>query len=292
MFTKTAGHRTPEDKYNALWNGLRVRIGIHYGMGDVLYDEVSKGYDFYGTVVNAAARIEALAHGGQVVVTEDLLAALPTPLDPNLGLTKALGTVPLRGVAEPPALVQVKPTALKARKFPPLRVQFATYNMPSEEGNRNPKRTSFRQGLDLDSCTPDSEDGITIERRSSDQSAVSRNSDCRPVGQIAEDFARTHAKVRSGLLPLEVAAQQLLTLYHTVEDLLMPLAPQQFTTVAKALAKGWGVIPPTCKSDCTNRMRLVQRMSETTQVFAHFSHLMERPSSKKVDEGLVEVEVV
>lgn len=39
-----------------------------------------------GTVVNAAARIESVAHGGQVVVSEDLVKALPTPLDPVIKL--------------------------------------------------------------------------------------------------------------------------------------------------------------------------------------------------------------
>jgi len=25
-----------------------VRVGIHYGVGDILYDEVANGYDYYG----------------------------------------------------------------------------------------------------------------------------------------------------------------------------------------------------------------------------------------------------
>ena len=33
--------------YHDLWNGLRVRIGIHFGRGDITYDTVTKGYDYY-----------------------------------------------------------------------------------------------------------------------------------------------------------------------------------------------------------------------------------------------------
>eukprot|EP00667_Euglena_gracilis_P034718 EG_transcript_61338 len=69
-FTKAVQGPSQGAEYSDLWNGLRVRVGIHYGLGEVTYDEVSKGYDYYGTVVNAAARIESIAHGGQVVVSE------------------------------------------------------------------------------------------------------------------------------------------------------------------------------------------------------------------------------
>eukprot|EP00667_Euglena_gracilis_P002302 EG_transcript_2302 len=36
------------------WNGLRVRVGVHYGLGDVQFDPVTKAFDYYGTVVNTA----------------------------------------------------------------------------------------------------------------------------------------------------------------------------------------------------------------------------------------------
>eukprot|EP00668_Euglena_longa_P005482 GGOE01006466.1.p1 GENE.GGOE01006466.1~~GGOE01006466.1.p1 ORF type:complete len:312 (-),score=85.75 GGOE01006466.1:1523-2332(-) len=267
MFTKTAGHRTPEDKYNALWNGLRVRIGIHYGMGDVLYDEVSKGYDFYGTVVNAAARIEALAHGGQVVVSEELLDALPAPLNPGFAVATPLGTVPLRGVPHPPALVEFKPIALQARTFPPLRVDRANaeaeVEVPVLEDHNSHASESF--GAHVGSA----------------HSSGHQSSDHQLTALAAEDIARSHAMVRNGVLPMDVVTQQLLVLYHVIEDLLMPLSPQQFSTVVKVLAKGWGVSPPKTKSDFrASGLRLVQRMSETTKVFSHLSPLAQGPRNQ------------
>eukprot|EP00667_Euglena_gracilis_P013922 EG_transcript_14388 len=190
--TTMAFTKVCEDEYSELWNGLRVRIGIHYGMGDVMYDEVSKGYDYYGNVVNAAARIEALAHGGQTVVTADLLAALPTPLDCTVALTTPLGTVPLRGVAEPPALVEVTPAALEGRAYPPLRVQLATSELPlmEEESQllRNPK-PGFAGGQDVRSSG--SGPPKSLERRSSGHSsAASLSSDQRPLLQVAGQHAR------------------------------------------------------------------------------------------------------
>ncbi len=67
-----------EDPYappRLMFKGLRVRVGMHMGIhspkveegGEVqiLYDKVTKGYDYYGPVANAAARIESLGFGGQ-----------------------------------------------------------------------------------------------------------------------------------------------------------------------------------------------------------------------------------
>eukprot|EP00667_Euglena_gracilis_P005832 EG_transcript_5869 len=57
------------------WNGLRVRVGIHYGHGDIKLDPVSRGYDYYGTVVNTAARIKSVCHGGQTGVSAAVFEA-------------------------------------------------------------------------------------------------------------------------------------------------------------------------------------------------------------------------
>ena len=54
----------------SVWGGLRVRVGINTGPCDVVFDEVTKGFDYYGTTVNTAARVEAVGHGGQVIATK------------------------------------------------------------------------------------------------------------------------------------------------------------------------------------------------------------------------------
>eukprot|EP00667_Euglena_gracilis_P002641 EG_transcript_2645 len=272
-FTKVAhglaaGAECPRPEYADLWNGLRVRVGIHYGLGEVTYDEVSKGYDYYGTVVNAAARIESLAHGGQVVVSQDVLNALPTPPDPLVCLVAPLGVFPLRGVPQPPILAEVRPTRLQERMFPPLRV----HREAAEAAVESDPTLHFVVDVAPSSDEfPAHRTGSPDGRRRSVvvHSPVDWGPD-RQLSQMAEELARTHSMVRTGLLSPEVVTQQLLTLYRLVEDLLKPLAPAQHATVAKALAKGWGVPAPVTKADFGgSALRLVNRLSETTKAVTY-----------------------
>eukprot|EP00668_Euglena_longa_P009166 GGOE01011059.1.p1 GENE.GGOE01011059.1~~GGOE01011059.1.p1 ORF type:complete len:1239 (-),score=384.50 GGOE01011059.1:870-4097(-) len=108
---------------HAGWNGLRVRVGIHYGRGDVVLDPVSKGYDYYGTVVNTAARVEAVCHGGQIGITQAVYDALVGEF-PGAAV-KDLGEQQLRGLTEPVHLYQLLPSELSERTFPPLRLERA-----------------------------------------------------------------------------------------------------------------------------------------------------------------------
>ena len=110
------------------WNGLRVRVGIHYGMGNIVFDPVTKGYDYYGTVVNVASRIEALAQGGQICVS----AAIQDVFD-DIEINAVwddLGLHYLRGIAEAFQLYQVSaPGVLTRRSFRTLH----TCAVPDEE---------------------------------------------------------------------------------------------------------------------------------------------------------------
>ena len=91
----------------AVWNGLRVRCGLHYGKGDVQYDLVTKGYDYYGTVVNAASRIESVCHGGQVGLSQEFWEAVGCNFAGTTVLD--LGQNELRGLNAPIRLYQVNP---------------------------------------------------------------------------------------------------------------------------------------------------------------------------------------
>eukprot|EP00668_Euglena_longa_P038063 GGOE01049033.1.p1 GENE.GGOE01049033.1~~GGOE01049033.1.p1 ORF type:complete len:592 (-),score=197.90 GGOE01049033.1:142-1746(-) len=118
---------------HAGWNGLRVRIGIHFGHGDITLDPVSHGYDYYGTVVNTAARIESVCHGGQVGVSQAVHDALGGTF-PNAVWTD-LGPQLLRGLTEPIHLWQVLPAGeLAKRRFPPLRIEKAHGVQEAGEG--------------------------------------------------------------------------------------------------------------------------------------------------------------
>ena len=105
---------SPED-YSKVWNGLRVRIGIHAGFGEIKKDPVTQGYDYYGTVVNTAARTESIAHGGQVIMTAGALRASNT----HMARVVPMGLVMLRGVLEPVDMYQL--ITIPNCVFPPLK---------------------------------------------------------------------------------------------------------------------------------------------------------------------------
>jgi adenylate cyclase len=106
--------KIPEETYRSMWNGLRVRVGIHTGMVDIKLDPITQGVDYYGTAVNTAARVEAQANGGQVLVSQATLDAA----SPGLRATcvmEDIGQHELRGVPGQTHLFQISTVA--GRKF-------------------------------------------------------------------------------------------------------------------------------------------------------------------------------
>src|SRR5262245_64998904 len=59
---------------------LRVRMGLH-----TCHVEMRDG-DYYGSEVNRAARLMAVAHGGQLVVSDSVAALVRDRLPPDVGL--------------------------------------------------------------------------------------------------------------------------------------------------------------------------------------------------------------
>ncbi|KAL9653200.1 hypothetical protein ABK040_009506 [Willaertia magna] len=53
-----------------IWSGLRVRMGVHYGRAHLVHDKVVRRPDYFGTAINKSARIESIANGGQILVSE------------------------------------------------------------------------------------------------------------------------------------------------------------------------------------------------------------------------------
>ncbi|KAH9600962.1 Leucine-binding protein domain [Trypanosoma melophagium] len=105
--------------YRQYWNGLRVRAGMHTGLADIRHDEVTKGYDYYGSTSNTAARTESVANGGQVLLTRAAYMALSTAEREQVDVT-ALGPVALRGVPKPVEMYQLD--AVPGRTFAALRL--------------------------------------------------------------------------------------------------------------------------------------------------------------------------
>ena len=103
---------------------LPVRMGLATGEA-----ELREG-DYFGTVLNRAARVMAAGHGGQILVAEST-AVLLTGVD-----LIALGARRLRDIAKPVEMFQVLAVGLR-REFPSLR------GVDSNPGNLRPAITSL-----------------------------------------------------------------------------------------------------------------------------------------------------
>jgi class 3 adenylate cyclase len=94
-------------------NDVRLRIGLHRGRPRL----TDTGY--VGISVHAAARICFAGHGGQIVTSGAVRAAVADSLADGVGLS-SLGAWRFRGLPEPLEMFQVEAPDLD-REFPPLR---------------------------------------------------------------------------------------------------------------------------------------------------------------------------
>jgi predicted ATPase/class 3 adenylate cyclase len=103
---------------------LPVRMGLATGEAEL------RGGDYFGTVLNRAARVMAAGHGGQILVA-DSTAGLLGGVD-----LMDLGPRRLRDVSVPITVFQLQAPGLPT-DFPPLR------GVDSNPGNLRPQTTSF-----------------------------------------------------------------------------------------------------------------------------------------------------
>jgi len=121
MNAATDARRALEDQ---VWPSdaiVRVRMGLHTG------EAVERGGDYFGPAVNRAARLLAIAHGGQIVCSQSMAAVI----GPSEEL-RSLGQHRLRDLGAPEQVFQVGDGS-----FPPLRsLDVRSTNLPAQ-------RTSF-----------------------------------------------------------------------------------------------------------------------------------------------------
>ncbi len=111
----------------AATNGIafRVRCGLHAGI------EENRDNDFFGRAVNRAARIMAVAHGGQILVSQTIATLVGGRLPAEVTL-RDLGLVRLRDLASPERVWQVLHPRLRP-EFPVLRsLQATPNNLPQQ----------------------------------------------------------------------------------------------------------------------------------------------------------------
>jgi predicted ATPase/class 3 adenylate cyclase len=110
------------------WPGevsVRVRMGIHTG------EALVRDGTYVGLDVHRAARIAAVGHGGQVLLSESTRALVEQSLPPNVEL-RDLGRHRLKDLAQPERIYQTVIAGLDSQ-FPPLRSLDATpNNLPTQ----------------------------------------------------------------------------------------------------------------------------------------------------------------
>jgi predicted ATPase/class 3 adenylate cyclase len=107
-----AQHALAAEDFSAV-DGLRVRAAIHTGTSD------ERDGDYYGPAVNRVARLLAIGHGGQVLVSGVAADLVQGALPPQASL-RDLGEHRLRDLARPEYVYQLLAPGL-ASEFPPLR---------------------------------------------------------------------------------------------------------------------------------------------------------------------------
>ena len=78
------GQEVLDAEDNVIFRGLSVRMGIHWGHPVCEMDPVTKRMDYFGPMVNRAARIESVADGGQITVSSDFIAEIQRLLETHI----------------------------------------------------------------------------------------------------------------------------------------------------------------------------------------------------------------
>ena len=92
---------------------IRVRMGMHTGVSE------ERDNDYFGPVVNRTARLNAIAHGGQVLVSGATAELLSETLPESVAL-RDLGLHRLKDLGRPEQVFQLEAEFLEP-SFPPLR---------------------------------------------------------------------------------------------------------------------------------------------------------------------------
>eukprot|EP00164_Ancoracysta_twista_P003588 GFYU01004795.1.p1 GENE.GFYU01004795.1~~GFYU01004795.1.p1 ORF type:complete len:818 (-),score=112.27 GFYU01004795.1:374-2827(-) len=120
-----AEHGRPEysdDGKTLLWRGVRVRMGLHWGAPICKEDPVTKRMDYFGPVVNKAARVSDFPSGGQIILSEDFVAKVLKHQEDvaDICTFEPMGQLTLKGIEAKENVMALVPLELQGRVFPPL----------------------------------------------------------------------------------------------------------------------------------------------------------------------------
>ncbi|GAB7365075.1 hypothetical protein MBLNU230_g5856t1 [Neophaeotheca triangularis] len=84
ILSSVHGEEVQDADGQVIFRGLSVRMGIHWGQPVCETDPVTKRMDYFGPMVNRAARIESVADGGQICVSSDFIAEVQRLLESHI----------------------------------------------------------------------------------------------------------------------------------------------------------------------------------------------------------------
>jgi class 3 adenylate cyclase/predicted ATPase len=103
-------------------DGMNVRMAVHVG------DVVMRDGELFGWALNFGSRLNAIGHGGQVLLSESCVESIVSDLVQPLDLVE-LGLTRLRDIAQPTRVFQLVGPSLR-RDFPPLRNTVTVNQLP------------------------------------------------------------------------------------------------------------------------------------------------------------------
>eukprot|EP00756_Hemistasia_phaeocysticola_P027800 Hpha_TRINITY_DN16140_c0_g4::TRINITY_DN16140_c0_g4_i1::g.8596::m.8596 len=161
-----------------VWGGLRVRIGIAAGEVTSYQDPVTYRYDYRGTTVNRASRMESNGFGGALTVGEEVYKELQQRKQ-DIGFCQYVGEKDLKGLGKT-AMYLVLPSALRTRGESLLSSQKndASNPLPGRRLFSNPSMPSMSMDKVNMKSRPSVSSDRTVDRlRSIGVISDSKNSD-------------------------------------------------------------------------------------------------------------------
>lgn len=76
VLSSVLGQEIYDNDQSLIFKGLSVRMGVHWGHPVCENDPVTRRMDYFGPMVNRAARISAVADGGQITVSADFISEI------------------------------------------------------------------------------------------------------------------------------------------------------------------------------------------------------------------------
>mmetsp|Transcript_11005 Transcript_11005/g.40983 ORF Transcript_11005/g.40983 Transcript_11005/m.40983 type:complete len:1300 (-) Transcript_11005:2328-6227(-) len=131
-----------DDLGRVMFRGLRVRIGIGVGEPLVRVDPTTGREDYFGPVVNKAARVESFAKGGQIAISQEAFDEIESRLHKLTYKVwhKRLGDQKLKGISGDHGILHILPEVLSHRRWQNLSpVERAMNKLQLENKNMRTK---------------------------------------------------------------------------------------------------------------------------------------------------------